>query len=71
MPDALLPVLVSDSECFADALADELHAKPEAVRTGKVLEVIGTLVKAGGWMYRWASCANYVRRTGRCFSMRR
>ncbi|KVP27890.1 type III secretion apparatus H+-transporting two-sector ATPase [Burkholderia ubonensis] len=48
MPDALLPVLVSDHGRFADALADELLAKPDVLRTGKVLEVIGTLVKAGG-----------------------
>ncbi|OJA63766.1 flagellum-specific ATP synthase FliI [Burkholderia ubonensis] len=48
MPDALLPVLVSDQGRFADALADELLAKPDVLRTGKVLEVIGTLVKAGG-----------------------
>ncbi|KVQ06844.1 FliI/YscN family ATPase [Burkholderia ubonensis] len=48
MPDALLPGLVSDHGRFADALADELLAKPDVPRTGKVLEVIGTLVKAGG-----------------------
>lgn len=46
--DALLPALVSDHGRFADALAEELVAKPDAVRTGKVLEAIGTLVKAGG-----------------------
>ncbi|VWD53101.1 type III secretion system ATPase [Burkholderia lata] len=48
MSDALLPELVSDHECFATVLADEFLANPDIVRTGKVLEVIGTLIKVGG-----------------------
>ncbi|PXX21938.1 MULTISPECIES: FliI/YscN family ATPase [Burkholderia] len=48
MPDAWLPGLVADQDRFADALADALLAKSDAVRTGKVLEVIGTVVKVGG-----------------------
>ncbi|KVK72790.1 type III secretion apparatus H+-transporting two-sector ATPase [Burkholderia ubonensis] len=48
MPGALLPELVSDHENFVATLADALLTSPDAVTTGKVLEVIGTLVKVGG-----------------------
>ncbi|KVU59700.1 type III secretion apparatus H+-transporting two-sector ATPase [Burkholderia ubonensis] len=44
----MLTELVSDHERFADVLADAFLARPDAVRTGKVLEVVGTLVKVGG-----------------------
>ncbi|KWB44591.1 type III secretion apparatus H+-transporting two-sector ATPase [Burkholderia ubonensis] len=47
-PDALFRELLGDCERFADTLVHEFLAKPDAMQTGKVLEVAGTMIKAGG-----------------------
>nr|WP_223216681.1 type III secretion system ATPase SctN [Paraburkholderia phenoliruptrix] len=44
--DALLPLF--DAQRLADAIEHEILSTPSIARTGKVLEVIGTLVKVAG-----------------------
>ncbi len=57
-----------DVERLTDAIEQEILATRSIARTGKVLEVIGTLVKVGASTSRSASCASCARRTARCCS---